>query len=362
MSAIKGGAQQDRILGGAQTIANKMAAILGDKIRLNSPVRSISQDAGGATIVADNVTVQAQQVIVAAPPFVASQISYSPPLPAQHMSLLQNLPGGAVIKAAVVYPTAFWRANGFSGQVAHPGAQVGMAIDGSGPTGTPGVLLAFASGPAAQTLGVMSAASRRTQFLNALTNWFGSQASSPSFYTDFVWQTEPWTLGCFSCYYAPGIMTRYGPTLRSIEGRIHFAGTETAVLETGYIEGAITSGERAVAEVLLALQAQQMLPTGPTTPAVTPQDQQLVGARHTAFRLSTRHRWVCRARRLRPPASKVSRGQSLTARPRLRTCTPSKRALPLRWATSGASSTRSATTRPRSRRPRPHAQEGAIAR
>jgi monoamine oxidase len=108
-----------------------------------------------------------------------------------------------------------------------------MAIDGSGPTGTPGVLLAFASGPAAQTLGVMSAASRRTQFLNALTNWFGSQASSPSFYTDFVWQTEPWTLGCFSCYYAPGIMTRYGPTLRSIEGRIHFAGTETAVLETG---------------------------------------------------------------------------------------------------------------------------------
>ena len=48
-------------------------------------------------------------------------------------------------------------------------------------------------------------------------------------------------------------LTSTGATLRQPDGRIHFAGTETAVEWTGYLEGALESGERAAREVLRAI-------------------------------------------------------------------------------------------------------------
>jgi monoamine oxidase len=45
-------------------------------------------------------------------------------------------------------------------------------------------------------------------------------------------------------------MTEYGRALRTPCGRIHWAGTETATVWTGYMDGAVQSGERAAAEVL----------------------------------------------------------------------------------------------------------------
>ena len=42
----------------------------------------------------------------------------------------------------------------------------------------------------------------------------------------------------------------YGPALREPIGRIHWAGTETAALWTGYVDGAIDSGRRVAAEIL----------------------------------------------------------------------------------------------------------------
>ena len=46
----------------------------------------------------------------------------------------------------------------------------------------------------------------------------------------------------------------YGPRLREPVGRIHWAGTETATYWNGYMDGAVSSGERAAAEVLAELR------------------------------------------------------------------------------------------------------------
>ena len=48
----------------------------------------------------------------------------------------------------------------------------------------------------------------------------------------------------------PGVTTRFGHLLRESCGRIHWAGTETAIEWAGYIEGALRSGSRAAKEVL----------------------------------------------------------------------------------------------------------------
>ena len=51
----------------------------------------------------------------------------------------------------------------------------------------------------------------------------------------------------------PGVLLDYGAALRRPVGPIHWAGTETATVWTGYMDGAIQSGYRAAAEVLEAL-------------------------------------------------------------------------------------------------------------
>jgi monoamine oxidase len=53
-------------------------------------------------------------------------------------------------------------------------------------------------------------------------------------------------------HYAPGVLTGFGKALRAPCGRIHWAGTETATVWSGSMEGAIRSGERAAEEVLKA--------------------------------------------------------------------------------------------------------------
>jgi monoamine oxidase len=54
-------------------------------------------------------------------------------------------------------------------------------------------------------------------------------------------------------YTSPGTLLDFGRALREPVGRIHWAGTETATLGIGYMDGAVQSGERAAAEVVKAL-------------------------------------------------------------------------------------------------------------
>lgn len=52
----------------------------------------------------------------------------------------------------------------------------------------------------------------------------------------------------------PNVWTRYGHALREPVGPVHWAGTETATAWSGYMDGAVRSGDRAAAEVLASLE------------------------------------------------------------------------------------------------------------
>jgi monoamine oxidase len=56
--AIEGGYQQDRLTGGAQSLANVMSEELGEAVHLNTPVREIDQDEEGVTIHGEDLTVR----------------------------------------------------------------------------------------------------------------------------------------------------------------------------------------------------------------------------------------------------------------------------------------------------------------
>ena len=69
-------------------------------------------------------------------------------------------------------------------------------------------------------------------------------------YVERAWADEEWTRGCYGCYFTPGGWTGYGRALRDPIGPIHWAGAETATVWNGYMDGAVQSGERAVAAVV----------------------------------------------------------------------------------------------------------------
>ena len=73
-------------------------------------------------------------------------------------------------------------------------------------------------------------------------------------YVDKAWAADEWSRGCYGGYLPPGGWTDYGHALRAPIGPIHWAGTETAEVWNGYIEGAIRAGDRAAAEVAVALR------------------------------------------------------------------------------------------------------------
>ena len=114
--SIEGGYQQDRLTGGAQSMAIAMATELGEVVRLSTPVREVEQDATRVTVHADAIAVHAKRAIVAIPPRLAGKLRYNPSLPAGHAQLLDRMPAGEVIKVMTVYSEPFWRAEGLNGQ------------------------------------------------------------------------------------------------------------------------------------------------------------------------------------------------------------------------------------------------------
>jgi monoamine oxidase len=95
----------------------------------------------------------------------------------------------------------------------------------------------------------------RRLVLTTLEARFGSCASQPLHYEERDWAEELWSRGCYMAHMPPGVVTSLGPALRAPVGRIHWAGTETATVSHGTIDGAIRSGERAAAEVLAATES-----------------------------------------------------------------------------------------------------------
>ena len=249
-SKIEGGAQQDLVTGGAQTMANRIAAELGDAVSLESPVHRIAQTNGAVEVVSDRLTVKARRAIVTVPPPVQARIDYDPPLPPDRAQLIQRMPIGAVVRAVIEWDEPFWRADGLTGETVDFDAPIPVSIDASPPGGERGVLSTYAFGPAGRQVARLAPEERRRMFLDALTPRLGPKTATPAEYREYTWHTDPWSGGAIKAHFPPGVLTTLGQALRRPVGRIHWAGTETAPRWFGFIEGAIRSGERAALEAM----------------------------------------------------------------------------------------------------------------
>ena len=245
-----GGAQESRFVGGSQLVAQRAARHV--HVVTDAPVRRIEQDRG-VRVTTDRGVFTGRRVVVAVPPALAGRIDYEPALPPLRDQLTQRMPMGIVIKCMAVYDRPFWRADGLAGYTNADTEPVRLTYDNSPPDGRPGVLLGFIEGDAARRWVTRSPAARRRAVLENFAAFYGDRARRPKQFVERSWAEDPWSRGCYGGYMGPGVLTAYGPVLRAPVRRIHWAGTETSDHWTGYIDGAVRSGERAAREALAEL-------------------------------------------------------------------------------------------------------------
>jgi monoamine oxidase len=263
------GAQDSRFVGGSQRVSLELASQLGSRVVLGKPVRTIKQTANAVSVQGQGFRLAAKRVIVAIPPTLAGRIVYTPSLASisgdggLRDQLTQRVPMGTTIKVQCVYEHPFWRESGLAGQATSDTGPVKITFDNTPypdpgtPSASPGVLIGFIEGQDARVWGARTREERYAAVVESFARYFGAGARKVlggiNGYVEMLWAQEEFTGGCYGGLFPTGVWTSYGKALRTPVGRIHWAGTETATTWNGYMDGAVSSGERAGAEVLATL-------------------------------------------------------------------------------------------------------------
>ncbi|MEV7621169.1 flavin monoamine oxidase family protein [Microbacterium sp. NPDC089321] len=259
MLAVEGGQQQDRIAGGTQQIATRLADRLGDRVVLGAVVEAIEQDEerGTVTVRTSLGDATAPYVISTTAPAHRTAIDFRPELPPQAQGLARTWTMGSLSKAFVAYDRPFWRQEGLSGESITDGGTFFITFDVSPGDDGPGVLMTFCDD---RLYDAFTSDDRRDRVIRQLTELYGPQAEQPVDYVDHCWGTDSFAPGGPNPSIAPFAMTSYGPALAQPHWRIHWAGSETAGAWAGTLNGAVLSGRRAaeaVSELLGAAPAAQ---------------------------------------------------------------------------------------------------------
>ncbi|CAF0983015.1 unnamed protein product [Didymodactylos carnosus] len=214
-----GCAQELKIKGGSQEISKLLAKQIGEKsVLLEKPVQKIIQSKNSVPL------------------------EFEPMLPGSKRELMKHMPVGSYIKFIFTFEKAFWRENGFSGEVISDGSwSMGQAIgpmtyliDGTSCHDSP-ALLGFIGGKCAAIWTNVSMEERRDRLCECLTRYFGKDCFDYIDYLEKYLRKRLWK-----------------------DFSIHFAGTETASVWMGYMDGAIDAGRRAACEVLHALAVEPL--------------------------------------------------------------------------------------------------------
>jgi monoamine oxidase len=243
---VKGGCQQL-----AAKLAESVASRKMDFLRLNCPVRAVRAGAKGVSVeVVENgraVTLEADDVVVTAPPSTWKKINFRPALPPGLVTpMAENL---KYLSVSVGRP---WKAAKRSVNALSDGAvqmtwETTAKQDGKDPAAEEHVLVAYSGGTSADECrgwrGHPDAKHADKRYAEELDKLWPGYAAAWRRGRVMDWLADPYSRGSYS-FPAPGQVTVAGPLLSKGLGRVHFAGEHCCYAFTGWMEGALASGVR----------------------------------------------------------------------------------------------------------------------
>ena len=245
LNAFEGGAQEERIDGGAQQLCVAMAARLGARVKLGHPARVVRQIGASVSVKTGAATFHGDAVIVALPPRLADSIDYQPALRNRRASVT-TAPGCAV-KLHLIYPAPLWREQGLSGWSMNSDGPLLSTVDDSPPDGSVGVLTGFVTGHAARRFAALTPAAQRAAALAQAGRLFPELPAPIA--TTRPTGSPPSTAAAVMRRSWARRWLRHGPALTCPHGRCTGQDRDQSTRSRSH-EAAIRSGHRAVAEVL----------------------------------------------------------------------------------------------------------------
>ncbi len=259
-----------RIKGGNGRLPAALADKLGKRVQLRTVLLSVKQSRTKVHVTMRSGTDRATQLtadylIVTLPVTTLRKIKFQPALPPQQRASFQRLRYGRATKTLAQFKRRFWRKAGKPlayGTDLPVGALWDANEEQSGAAG----ILAFLAGASASEQTNTLLAERGITGLASSLKWLGPTDVPILASRVISWTDDRWARGGYAFF-----DTKFDPILRPWLARPHgrclFAGEHTSARWQGYMNGAVESGQRAVAEIL-ALEKGDLLFSCPQTRSV----------------------------------------------------------------------------------------------
>ncbi len=225
-------ARSYRLRGGISSIITVLEDTLHTPVRMNEKVTSLTYKKGSICVKTELTTYSVDKVISTLPPRLAIEtILYSPALSSKVEAQLKNIPTwmGYAAKCVIEYAHSFWREEGLSGlTISHVGP-LGEIHDAC--TEEKAALFGFLQSNA-------SFENIKERIIGQLVRLYGEKASSPLQIYLVDWKKEVYTSSIDDAQPLSS-HPKYGFELTHFDNNLIFAGTEGAVNEGGYLEGAV---------------------------------------------------------------------------------------------------------------------------
>ena len=226
-----------RVANGIDTLVQHMAADVAHCISTGEALLSVAHDSDSVTVATSLRTLQADHVVLACSLVPLRKVPFDPPLLDSLRRAVDELGYGTVTKTAVQFAQRQWP-NGYATTESVSQRIYEPTVDQPGEAG---VLMSYAGGEGGRALAASSETDRVNVIEADMREVHGITAASTGAFSR-AWSAEPRYGGSYAVY-RPGQIGAFWEVLRRPHGRIWLAGEHVATW-TGYLEGAVESGER----------------------------------------------------------------------------------------------------------------------
>ncbi|MGB8860713.1 MAG: NAD(P)/FAD-dependent oxidoreductase [Ilumatobacteraceae bacterium] len=234
-----------RVAGGFSAVADGMAHGVRDVLSFGEMLLAVEQDADGVVAQTDRRTLRADHLVLACSLVPLRRVDFRDGLPSALHAALHQLGYGTVTKTSVQWPGRAWPA-GYATTSGRAQRVYEPTIDQAGEQG---ILMAYCGGDGGREWAALPEAERMALAASEMRAMHHLEPAALGGFSR-AWSNKPRFGGSYAVY-EPGQVTAHWQVLREPWGRVHLAGEHVADC-TGYMEGALESGETVAARIVAA--------------------------------------------------------------------------------------------------------------